>query len=143
MHRNTPDSAAVAAAGIATHAFNHLTVVVQDVWRFIAEPAAAGINPGTIYHPISAVLYVWLATVVYRGRNWGRIAITVLLGFQAVGRYFVFLAYPDLEVRADLVCGWALSAFVLVLLWGPARRHFAAAVRGAGGSALGQPAQQG
>ncbi|WP_125726827.1 hypothetical protein [Kibdelosporangium aridum] len=120
----------VATAGIGVHAFNHVTVVVQDVWRFFAEPEVAGINPGTIYHPISAVLYVWLATIVYSGRNWGRIAITVLLGFQAVGRYFVFVSYPSLEVRADLVTGWTLSTALVCLLWIPAfsRHHFKAIV---------------
>lgn len=123
----TPPWIVVAAAGIGAHAFNHVTVVVQDLWRLIASPESADFNPGNIYHPISAVLYVWLAVLVYSGRNWGRIAITVLLGFQAVGRYFVFVSYPSLEVRADLVTGWALSVVVLCLLWIPAaaRGHFA------------------
>lgn len=124
-----PPGAVVAAVGIGVHAFNHVTVVVQDVWRFIAEPAAAGVNPGTIYHPISAVLYVWLAVGVHSGRWWARLAITVLLAFQAVGRYFVFVSYPEVEVRADLVSGWALSAVILTLLWVPAsmKAHFAKA----------------
>ncbi|MBB5958062.1 hypothetical protein FHS29_004670 [Saccharothrix tamanrassetensis] len=123
-----PASVLAATVGIGVHAFNHVTVVVQDVWRLIATPEAAGFNPGTVYHPISAVLYVWLATTVHSGRNAGRIAITVLLAFQAVGRYFVFVSYPEVEVRADLVTGWALSAVVLFLLWFPveSRRHFAA-----------------
>ncbi|SMD05111.1 hypothetical protein [Kibdelosporangium aridum] len=126
--KRVPPWIVVATAGIGVHAFNHLTVVVQDVWRFIAAPEAAGLNPGTIYHPISAVLYVWLATTVYSGRNWGRIAITVLLVFQAVGRYFVFMSYPSLEVRADLVTGWALSTVLACLLWIPmfSRHHFKA-----------------
>ncbi|MBW4717985.1 hypothetical protein [Saccharothrix obliqua] len=116
----------VAAAGIGAHAFNHLTVVVEDVWRLVATPEAATLNPGTFYHPVSAVLYVWLAAKVHSGRRWSRVAITVLLAFQAIGRSFVFAAYPAVEVRADLVCGWALSAVVLCLLWSPAARgHFA------------------
>jgi hypothetical protein len=122
-----PPAVVVAAAGIGVHAFNHVTVVVQDVWRFLETPEAASLNPGTIYHPISAVLYVWMAAAVHSGRNGARIAITVLLAFQAVGRYFVFFAYPAIEVRADLVSGYALSAVVLALLWVPAstRRYFA------------------
>ena len=122
----TPPAVVVAAVGIGVHAFNHVTVVVQDVWRFVETPEAASINPGTIYHPLSAVLYVWLAAAVHSGRNPARIAITVLLAGQAVGRYFVFFAYPTIEVRADLVSGYALSAAVLALLWIPAsaRRHF-------------------
>ncbi len=123
----TPPTALIAAAGIATHAFNHVTVVVEDVWRLIATPEAATFNPGTIYHPVSAVLYVWLAWMVHAGRNWARVLITVQLAFQAVGRYFVFVSYPEVEVRADLTTGWALSAAVLCLLWIPAtaRGHFA------------------
>ncbi len=123
-----PPAVVVAAVGIGVHAFNHVTVVVQDVWRFVEMPDAASINPGTIYHPIGVVLYVWLATAVHSGRNWARIAITVSLAFQAVGRYFVFFAYPTIEVRADLVSGYALSVVVLALLWLPAaaRRHFRA-----------------
>jgi hypothetical protein len=122
----TPPAVVVAAVGIGVHAFNHVTVVVQDVWRFVEMPETASINPGTIYHPVCAVLYVWLATAVHSGRNRARIAITVLLACQAVGRYFVFFAYPTIEVRADLVSGYALSAVVLTLLWIPAsvRRHF-------------------
>jgi hypothetical protein len=124
-----PPAVVVAAVGIGVHAFNHVTVVVQDVWRFVETPEAASMNPGTIYHPISAVLYVWLAVAVHSGRNWARIAITVLLAGQAVGRYFIFFAYPTIEVRADLVSGYALSAVVLALLWIPAtvRRHFGGA----------------
>jgi hypothetical protein len=123
----TPPALVVAAVGIGVHAFNHVTVVVQDVWRFVETPDAASMNPGTIYHPISAVLYVWLAAAVHSGRNRARIAITVLLAGQAVGRYFVFFAYPTIEVRADLLSGYALSAVVLTLLWLPrsVRRHFA------------------
>jgi hypothetical protein len=122
-----PPAVVVAAAGIGVHAFNHVTVVVQDVWRFVEMPEAASLNPGTIYHPVSAVLYVWLAAAVHSGHNGARIAITALLAFQAVGRYFVFFAYPAIEVRADLVSGYALSAVVLAMLWCPAstRRFFA------------------
>ncbi|MGH3585247.1 MAG: hypothetical protein ACRDQ0_02895 [Pseudonocardia sp.] len=121
-----PPAVVVAAVGIGVHAFNHVTVVVEDVWRWIATPDAASVNPGTFYHPLSAVLYVWLAVAVHSGRGAARIAITVLLAGQAVGRWVVFFAYPTVEVRADLVTGWALSAVVLVLLWIPAstRRHF-------------------
>ncbi|MGO1052514.1 hypothetical protein [Crossiella sp. CA198] len=121
-----PPWVAVAAAGIATHAFNHVSTVVQDVWRLIESPAAAGFNPGTIYHPISAVLYLWLAAMVYQGRNWGRVVITIQLAGQFVGRYFIWMAYPALEVRADLATGWALSTVVLFLLWAPgsSRRYF-------------------
>jgi hypothetical protein len=122
-----PPVVVVAAVGIGVHAFNHVTVVVQDVWRLVETPEAVSLNPGNIYHPISAVLYVWLAVAVHSGRNWARIAITVLLLGQAVGRYFIFFAYPTIEVRADLVSGYALSAVVLSLLWLPTstRRHFA------------------
>ncbi|WP_433273741.1 hypothetical protein ACQPZF_19865 [Actinosynnema sp. CS-041913] len=122
-----PAAVLLAVVGIGVHAFNHVTVVVQDVWRLVATPEAASFNPGTVYHPISAVLYAWLATTVHSGRNGGRIAITVLLACQAVGRYFVFVSYPEVEVRADLVTGWAMSAVVLCLLWIPeaSRRHFA------------------
>jgi hypothetical protein len=122
-----PPAVVVAAAAVGVHAFNHATVVVQDVWRFVEMPEAATMNPGTIYHPVSAALYVWLAAGVHSGRHWARLAITVLLAFQAVGRYFVFFAYPAIEVRADVVSGYALSAVVLALLWVPAstRRHFA------------------
>ncbi|MEU6148694.1 hypothetical protein ABZ816_01705 [Actinosynnema sp. NPDC047251] len=121
-----PPAVLVAAVGIGVHAFNHVTIVVQDVWRLLATPDAATFNPGTVYHPISAVLYLWLAVTVHSGRNSGRVAITVLPAFQAVGRYFVFASYPEVEVRADLVTGWALSAVVLGLLWAPAttRGHF-------------------
>ncbi|ONI75205.1 hypothetical protein ALI144C_41430 [Actinosynnema sp. ALI-1.44] len=121
----------VASAGIGAHAFNHITVVVQDLWRLLAAPETAGFNPGTIYHPVSAVLYIWLAAAVYTGRRWSRVAITVLLVFQAVGRYFVFVSYPSLEVRADLVTGWALSVVVVCLLWIPtfSRHHFTHALR--------------
>jgi hypothetical protein len=122
-----PPAVVVAAAGVGVHAFNHLTVVVQDVWRLVEMPEAASFNPGTIYHPVGAVLYAWLAAAVHSGRNRARIAITVLLAAQAVGRYFIFFAYPTIEVRADLVSGYALSAAVLALLWVPAsaRKHFA------------------
>jgi hypothetical protein len=122
-----PPAVVVAAVGIGVHAFNHVTVVVQDVWRLVETPEVVSLNPGNIYHPISAVLYLWLAVAVHSGRNWARIAITVLLLGQAVGRYFIFFAYPSVEVRADLVTGWALSVVVLALLWleASARRHFA------------------
>ncbi len=116
----------LAVVGIGVHAFNHVQISIEDLWRLLADPAHATINPGTFYHPISAVLYGWLAVVVYRGRNWGRIAITVLLASQFVGRYFVFMAYPTIEARAELVTGWVLSLAVLFLLWWPkpARVHF-------------------
>ncbi|CAL9520171.1 hypothetical protein SUDANB95_03784 [Actinosynnema sp. ALI-1.44] len=127
VRTGAPVGVVVAAVGIGVHAFNHVTVVVQDVWRFVADPDAASVNPGTIYHPISAVLYAWLAARVLSGRNRARVVITVLLASQAVGRYFVFVSYPEVEVRADLVSGWALSAVVLGVLWGAAsaRTYFA------------------
>lgn len=124
--RPLPAPLVVAVVGIGVHTFNHVSVVVQDIWRLISTPDQATFNPGTIYHPVSAVLYAVLAMLIYRGRNWARVVMTVQLAGQAVGRCFVFQAFPTVETRAELITGWALSAVVLVLLWAPAatRRHF-------------------
>ncbi|GAA1342476.1 hypothetical protein GCM10009660_29980 [Catellatospora bangladeshensis] len=54
--------------------------------------------------------HAWPAAAVHSGRDRARAAVAVLLAFQAVGRYFVFVSCPEVEVRADPVTGWAPPA---------------------------------
>ncbi|RAS68939.1 hypothetical protein C8D87_1021017 [Lentzea atacamensis] len=107
----------VAVVGIGVHAFNHFTIGLQDV-------LGGQLSPGAIYHPVSFVLYTWLALAVLDGKNWARITISVLLLGQFAGRFFVLFAYP--EAWPELVGGWAVSLVVGWLLWVPqgARAYF-------------------
>ncbi|MFI6871326.1 hypothetical protein [Nocardia sp. NPDC050406] len=105
-----PLTVRLAAAGIAVHAVNHIVVLLIP---------PVGWNVGTVYHLIGAPLYAVLALQVWRGREWARIVITVLLGCQFAGRFVVWAIWPEAGVHAMLIAGWTLSLCVLALLWIP------------------------
>ncbi|PXX65333.1 hypothetical protein DFR70_104396 [Nocardia tenerifensis] len=116
----SPIPVRVAAAGIAVHAINHVVVLMFSPFSW---------NVGTVFHLVCAPLYAALVLPVWRGRNWARITITVLLGGQFLGRFVVWALFPSTGAHLALIGGWALSVVVLTLLWAPAstRRYFRAA----------------
>ncbi|RDI46701.1 hypothetical protein [Nocardia mexicana] len=112
-----PLSIRVAAVGVGIHAINHIIVnLVPPV----------GWNVGTIYHLIGAPLYAALILPLLRGRNWARIAITVLLASQFAGRFVVWILFPTSGVHLALIAGWTITLIALTAMWAPqpARAHF-------------------
>ncbi len=104
----------IAALGVGIHAIDHILVVLIP---------PLGVNPGTLYHLISAPIYAALILPLLRGRAWSRILITVLLACQFLGRFIVWILFPQTGAHLALVFGWTISIVVLVLLWA-SRAHF-------------------
>lgn len=124
--RPVPATVLLAVVGIGIHAFDHVRTAMEDLWGLLADPAHAHFNPGNIYHPLSAPLYAWLAVMIWRGRGWARVLMTISLAGQFAGRFVVFFAFPQPQARADLLGGWLVSTAVLILLWAapPTREYF-------------------
>ncbi|MCM6778206.1 hypothetical protein NDR87_32460 [Nocardia sp. CDC159] len=114
---SSPMFVRIAALGVGIHALNHLIVLLIP---------PVGMNPGTVYHLIGAPVYAALVLPLLRGRNWARILITVLLGFQFVGRFVVWALFPETGAHLALILGWTISIITLTLLWAPraSRAHF-------------------
>ena len=114
--KSAPATVRWAAVGIAEATVGHFVALAVP-----PHPIA------DLYHVISGPLYGWLGVMVLRGRNWARVAITVLLVVQSIGR--LHFATGAAWVRVANAIGWPIALAVIVLLWWPAasRRHFGAA----------------
>lgn len=100
---------------------------------FLQEPdresgEAAGIDvAATVIVVAVAALFIWLAVLVRRGRNWARITATVLLTVAIVSTVWSSVVY----LLADPIVmpiGGVIQLLLMVLLWAPkpARAYFAA-----------------
>lgn len=76
-----------------------------------------------------AALLVWLGIKVLSGRNWARVAVTVLLGLGVLSTAYSLTTASAASAGALVLeaVSAVLSVLVLVLLWAPAaaRAHFA------------------
>lgn len=86
---------------------------------------------GTVYHLIHVVLFAWLGVMSQKGKNWARIAVTVVLVFGILGTYFSFSSStPEPGLYKSMnIFSWLVAFTILGLLWIPpsTRQYFAAA----------------
>lgn len=114
--KSAPLTVRLAALGIAEATIGHFVALFVPPY-----PVA------DLYHVITGPLYGWLGVMVLRGRNRARVAITVLLVVQSIGR--LHFATGPTWVHVANAIGWPIAFAVIVLLWWPlaSRRHFGAA----------------
>ena len=76
---------------------------------------------GLIYHLIFGILFIWLAFKIRAGRNWARIAGSVVLLLGGMGTFISFSSpTPTPAVYKTLnIISWFLALATLGLLWLP------------------------
>jgi hypothetical protein len=90
-------------------------LVLEHLYALVTPPYELGIEHA--FHFTFGVAYAWLALRLSAGRRWHRVLLTVLLGIQFVGRFFVFAAFTDTVIRVSLVPGALITLVVVWLLW--------------------------
>ncbi|MEQ4304525.1 hypothetical protein ABNF97_24640, partial [Plantactinospora sp. B6F1] len=86
-------------------------LVVEHLYALVTPPYELGIEHA--FHLSFGVAYAWLALRLPAGRRWQRNLLTILLGVQFVGRFFVFAAIPDPTTRIIITLG-ALTTLLLL-----------------------------
>ncbi|MBE1491342.1 hypothetical protein [Plantactinospora soyae] len=90
-------------------------LVVEHLYALVTPPYQLGVEHA--FHLSFGVAYAWLALGSRFGRGWRRVLLTVLLGIQFIGRFFVFALITEPWIRASLVPGALLTIVLVALLW--------------------------
>ena len=87
----------------------------------VAITVKSVLTAGLIYHLIFGILFIWLALKIRAGRNWARIAGSVVLVLGGIGTFFSFSSLtptPALYKTLNII-SWFLALATLGLLWLP------------------------
>ena len=78
---------------------------------------------GLVYHLLFAVLFLWLAFMLRKRRNWVRVIVTAVVVFGSVGTLYSFSSPTPTPVlyKTLNIISWLLALANVGLLWLPER----------------------